>query len=159
MPQGVPGQGRPCEICLVPSSYHLELQSCGSYGRKLKVCTATMQPNARQVLLPGVRSLIERCLACELHLKVLWHGEPRELAESTLSVARFTILCCKMMPHLDRVLPDPIVRLNSCHLILQFQVTLWLTSGVQGMLSSWNLLWPVSTTFPVLKIKPSDGWW
>ena len=70
-------------------------------------------------------------------------GEPRELAESTLSVARFTILCCKMMPHLDRVLPDPIVRLNSCHLILQFQVTLWLTSGVQGMLSSWNLLWPV----------------
>ena len=32
-------------------------------------------------------------------------GEPRELAESTLSVARFTILCCKMMPHLDRVLP------------------------------------------------------
>ena len=119
-----------------------------------------MQPNARQVLLPGDRSLIEGCLACELHLKALWHGEPRELAESTLSVARFTILCCKMMPHLDRVLPDPIVRLNSCHLILQFQVTLWLTSGVQGMLSSWNLLWPVSTTFPVLKIKPSDGrWW
>ena len=33
-----------------------------------------MQPNARQVLLPGDRSLIEGCLACELHLKVLWHG-------------------------------------------------------------------------------------
>ena len=74
-------------------------------------------------------------------------GEPRELAESALSVARFTILRCKMMPHLDRVLPAPILRLNSCHLILQFQVTLWLTSGVQGMLSSWNLPWPVSTTF------------
>ena len=44
------------------------------HGRKLKVCTATMQPNARQVLLPGDRSLIEACLACELHLKVVWHG-------------------------------------------------------------------------------------
>ena len=45
------------------------------HGRQLKVCTATMQPNARQVLLPaGDRSLIEACLACELHLKVLWHG-------------------------------------------------------------------------------------
>ena len=33
-----------------------------------------MQPNARQVLLPGDRSLIEGCLACELQLKVLWYG-------------------------------------------------------------------------------------
>ena len=40
-------------------------------------------------------------------------GEPRELNESALSVARFTNLRgCKMMPHLDRVLPDPIVRLT-----------------------------------------------
>ena len=52
-------------------------------------------------------------------------GELRELNESALSVARFTIL------HLDRVLPDPIVRLNICHLmILQFQVlTGWPSSG------------------------------
>eukprot|EP00434_Breviolum_minutum_P041026 symbB.v1.2.036484.t1/scaffold5162.1/size30203/2 len=33
-----------------------------------------MQPNARQVLLPGDRSLIEGCLACEL-LKVFLHSE------------------------------------------------------------------------------------
>ena len=25
VPQGVPGQGRPCEICIVPNSYYLEL--------------------------------------------------------------------------------------------------------------------------------------
>ena len=43
--------------------------------KKLKVRTATMQPNARQLLLPaGDRSLIEACLARELHLKVVWHG-------------------------------------------------------------------------------------
>ena len=42
--------------------------------KKIESLHATMQPNARQVLLPGDRSLIEGCLACELQLKVLWYG-------------------------------------------------------------------------------------
>ena len=43
--------------------------------KKIESSHGNYAANARQVLLPaGDRSLIEACLACELHLKVVWHG-------------------------------------------------------------------------------------
>ena len=118
------------------------------YGRKLKVCTATMQPNARLVLLPaGDRSLIEACLACELHLKVVWHGWTAwakwkcpfscQIYNST-SWPSFAWSHCEI-EHLP--LDDPSIP------GFDGMAKFWLTSGVQVMLFSWNLPWPVSTAF------------
>ena len=150
------------------------------HGRKLKVCTATMQPNARQVLLPGDRSLIEACLACELHLKVVWHGwtawaewkcpfscqiyKSTRLQDDATSWPSFAWSHCEI---------------DICQLmILQFKVWPgWPSSGWQVVYKwcfsfgicigqfPWHFFrqGPASTrggAIPVLEIKPSDGrWW
>ena len=124
------------------------------HGRKLKVCTATMQPNARQVLLPaGDRSLIEACLACELHLKrvawvnrVSWMKVPFQLPDLQIyEAARWCHILTEfcLIPLWDWHLPvdDPSIQ------GLAAMAKFWLTSGVQVMLFFWNLHRPVSMAF------------
>ena len=67
VPQGVPGQARPCEICPVrPSSYHLELQSCWSNMEET-------WKFARQ-LCSQMQDRFCCLLVIEVWLKRVWHA-------------------------------------------------------------------------------------